>query len=107
MNRRLLLLLFLLCTVKAYSQEYNYMHYATKDGLSGETTYTGTQSQDGFIWFGTESGLSRFDGVHFRNFTTNDGLPSNEVFGTREDFLHRIWIQSFSKEVAYYKNGRI
>ncbi|MNS12910.1 Sensor histidine kinase YehU [compost metagenome] len=107
MNRRLLLLLFLLCTVKAYSQEYNYMHYATKDGLSGETTYTGTQSQDGFIWFGTESGLSRFDGVHFRNFTTNDGLPSNEVFGTREDFAHRIWIQSFSKEVAYYKNGKI
>ena len=33
------------------------------------------------MWFATETGVSRFDGVHFKNFTTEDGLPDNEIIG--------------------------
>jgi ligand-binding sensor domain-containing protein len=43
--------------------------------------FCAAQDKEGFMWFGTESGLSRFDGVHFKNFTTEDGLPDNEIIG--------------------------
>jgi len=86
---------------------YNYIHFSTRDGLAGDVVYTALQDHNGFIWFCTETGLSRFDGRAFRNFTTSDGLPSNEVFGGVEDTKGRIWIKTFTNEVCYYFNGRI
>ncbi|RQO29960.1 hypothetical protein DBR32_13680 [Taibaiella sp. KBW10] len=107
MCKNIILLLFCFYTIAAHAQDYNYIHYTAKDGLAGETVYTITQSHDGFLWFGTESGLSRFDGTKFTSFTVNDKLPSNEVFGSLEDKERRLWIFSFSKEIAFYKDGQI
>ena len=65
----------LLTVCTSYAQEYNYIHYDVKDGLAGSTIYDLCQDKDGFIWFATEAGISRFDGIHFKNFTTTVGLP--------------------------------
>lgn len=89
------------------AQSYNYAHYTTRDGLAGETLYGITQDAEGFMWFGTETGLSRFDGQQFKTFTVADGLPSNEVFGFHEDSQQRLWIKSFSNELCYYYKGKI
>lgn len=89
------------------AQEYNYFHYDLKDGLSGLTVYTAVQDKDGFMWFGTDAGLSRFDGAQFKNFTTNDGLPDNEVLKLYADSKNRLWILSFSHIISYYQNGKI
>jgi ligand-binding sensor domain-containing protein len=35
--------------------------------------------EGGIKWFGTENGLSAYDGVTFRNYTTEDGLPENQI----------------------------
>ena len=35
------------------------------------------QDADGFLWFATEAGLCRFDGVRFRRFTRTEGLPDS------------------------------
>lgn len=43
-------------------------HYTTNDGLLSSTIYTLLQDKDGFIWFGTDVGVSRFDGKRFHNF---------------------------------------
>ncbi|MBK9924260.1 MAG: hypothetical protein IPP66_03120 [Anaerolineales bacterium] len=38
-------------------------------------------SQSGTLWIGTEkNGVLSFDGKEWHHYTTNDGLPSNEVF---------------------------
>src|SRR5690606_19682392 len=42
------------------------------------------QSSDGYIWFSTDNGLTRYDGATFKNFTTADGLPSNFIFDVVE-----------------------
>ena len=49
--------------------------------------------QDGTVWSGTwGAGLARFDGKHWRNYTTADGLPANHVFMLYLDKQDRLWI---------------
>jgi len=88
------------------AQELFYLHYNASNGLAGSTVYDMCQDRDGFMWFATESGLSRYDGTHFKNFTVKDGLPDNEVLKIFADSKGRVWIGTFSKEICYYYNGR-
>jgi two-component sensor histidine kinase len=96
-----------LLTVCAHAQEYNYIHYDVKDGLAGSTVYDLCQDKDGFIWFATEAGISRFDGAHFKNFTTTDGLPETEILKLFADSRGRIWMAPFKNNICYYYNGKI
>lgn len=108
-HRRLLVFLILLFTTAhaANAQEYSYVHYDIKDGLAGSLVYCGVQDHDGFLWFGTETGLSRFDGTHFQNFTTADGLPDNEIIRLFVDSKNRVWIMPFRNSICYYYKGKI
>lgn len=90
-----------------WAQEYSYTHYDIADGLAGSTVYSIAQDSDGFLWISTETGVSRFDGTHFRNFTIADGLPDIEVlqlFGDREG---RLWMAPFRKSVCFWYQGRM
>jgi ligand-binding sensor domain-containing protein len=91
----------------SWSQEYSYTHYDITDGLAGSTVYCITQDKEGYIWTGTETGLSRFDGTHFRNYTTIDGLPDIEILQLFADSKGRVWMAPFRKSVCYYYQGRI
>src|SRR5690349_9087816 len=91
------IVIFLLYTFSASAQEYGYTHYDSKDGLAGVTVYSMSQDKDGFLWLGTENGLSRFDGTHFKNFTRDDGLPDNEIIQVFADSKGRVWIAPFKK----------
>jgi hypothetical protein len=83
------------------------VQYDTKDGLAGSTVYDMCQDKDGFMWFGTENGLSRYDGTKFKNYTVKDGLPDNEVLKLFPDSKGRIWIGTFNKDICYYYKGKI
>lgn len=100
-----LYLLLLPCCV--FSQAYSYTRYDIQHGLAGSTVYCILQDKQGFLWFGTETGVSRFDGTNFKNFTTIDGLPDNQVIEMFEDSKGRIWMAPFSKSLCYYYKGKI
>lgn len=104
---QLVFLSILLATLTSFSQQYSYAHYSTKDGLAGSTVHGIAQDKDGFLWFATETGLSRFDGTHFQNYTRADGLPSNEIFGVFVDSKNRTWFTSFQNAICYYWKGKI
>jgi two-component sensor histidine kinase len=91
----------------SFSQEYSYTHYDISDGLAGSTAYCMAQDKEGFIWVGTETGVSRFDGTHFRNFTTAEGLPDAEVLNLFCDSKDRVWMAPFSRSICYYYKGKI
>lgn len=91
----------------AFSQEYSYMHYDIEQGLAASTLYCITQDKEGFIWTGTQAGVSRFDGSHFKNFTTKDGLPDLEVLQLFGDSKGRVWMAPFRKSLCYYFKGKI
>jgi ligand-binding sensor domain-containing protein len=99
--------LFLLLPLYIFPQEYGYKHYDNRDGLAGSTVYCMTQDKDGFLWFGTEVGLCRFDGTHFKTFTREDGLPDNEIVQLFADSKGRIWMSPFKKSICYYYKGKI
>lgn len=48
---------------------------------------------DGIVWCGTwGGGLARFDGEHWKNYTTRDGLPGNHIFMLYKDTQGALWI---------------
>lgn len=88
------------------AQQINLIRYTAEDGLPSSNIYQVIQDKQGYIWVGTDKGVSRFDGYQFQNFTIQDGLPNNDVWGIREDDAGRIWFGTFN-QLAYYENGEI
>lgn len=107
MLRTLLFSLLLFLYKDFFAQDFSYTRYDIKDGLAGSSVFCAAQDKQGFMWFGTESGLSRFDGVHFKNFTTEDGLPDNEIINLFCDSKGRLWMMPFSRSLCYYHKGRL
>jgi two-component sensor histidine kinase len=91
----------------SYCQSYSYAHYDVKDGLPSTIVYDITQDNDGFIWFGTENGLCRFDGKNFTTFTMKDGLPDNSVLRVCADKYGRVFFSPFTHPPYYYYRDSI
>src|SRR5258707_2691836 len=108
-TRKNVILLFLCCFLFSLTraQDYSYTNYDIKEGLAGSVAYCAVQDKDGFIWIGTEPGLSRFDGTHFKNFTIQDGLPDNEIIQIFVDSKNRVWCIPFKNTICYYSSGEI
>ena len=53
------------------------VNYTVEDGLPSNTIYAIEQDSLGYIWLGTNKGLSRFDGSEFINYSEEDGLQDN------------------------------
>ncbi len=107
LNKRYLFIFTFFFSHVLLAQEYSFTNYDLKDGLAGSTAYSMVQDKDGFLWIGTETGLSRFDGTRFKNFSTEDGLPDNEALNLFSDTKGRVWIAHFKVSVCYYLNGKI
>jgi hypothetical protein len=91
----------------AIAQQVVHNSYSLNEGLMSQTVYCALQDKDGYMWFGTDAGVSKFDGLFFENYTTNDGLCDNEVLRIEQDSKGRIWFLTLSGCVAYYYNGKI
>jgi ligand-binding sensor domain-containing protein len=53
--------------------------FAVKQGLTTLSTQAISQDGAGYLWFGTDGGVYRYDGVSITTFTTKDGLVNNDV----------------------------
>lgn len=109
MNLKLPLIFIYLCTCffPALAQEPSYLHYTVDDGLPSNEVYDTYEDKEGYTWFATDHGISKFDGYTFRNFSTSDGLVHNTVFGFHEDYLGRMWMRTFNSSLCYMENGFI
>ncbi len=76
---RFLFSLSILLPILVSAQQHPFINYSTKDGLAQSQVRAIAQDEYGYIWFGTQAGLSRFDGYQFKNFSINEGLPNNQV----------------------------
>jgi len=91
----------------AYSQEPAYKKYTVKDGLPSATVYQSIQDKNGYIWFATNQGVSRFDGTSFKNFMKEDGLPDNDIIKIYVDSHNSLWFISMVGIPSVYNNGII
>ena len=90
-----------------HSQTPSYYHYTSSDGLASSTVYDIIQDKDGFMWFATANGISKFDGNHFATFRTKEGLNSNSIISLLEGKKGELYIGNFEKGINLFKNGKI
>ncbi len=93
--------------VYAQSPHPAFKQYSVEDGLPNSEVYQVKQDAEGYLWFATGNGVSRFNGYEFENFSMNDGLPDNTVFDIHEDHTGRIWFVPISCKLSYYYRGKI
>src|ERR1700749_1296602 len=99
--------IFLFSLLQLNAQQLLFKNFKVKDGLPSAEIYCVFQDSKGFIWFGSDGGVSKFDGYAFKNYTTEDGLADNVVFGITEDKHGRIWFRALSGKLCYVKNDSI
>jgi len=72
-----------------------FQHLGVEEGLPQESVLTILQDRTGFMWFGTQAGLVRFDGYRARVFRNDPNgsatLPDNYVLASYEDPDGRLW----------------
>jgi signal transduction histidine kinase/sugar lactone lactonase YvrE len=88
----------------------NYINrlWTTDNGLPDSCVKSVIQSQDGYLWLGTRSGLARFDGVRFTVFNGGNTpeMQSPHVTCLFEDAAGAIWIGHETGELTCYQNGK-
>lgn len=81
--------------------------YDIYSGLPNHAVPVLTQTRDGYLWFGTETGLARFDGAKFVTFRTSNTpeLPANLIRSLWEGPDGWLWIAT-QAGLCRYRQGR-
>ena len=66
--------------------------YDVADGLAHRSVLCIHQDAKGYLWVGTQEGLSRFDGYGFTNYGLRDGLGHPYINAIAEDREGRLWL---------------
>ena len=76
--------------------DYFFKHVTLADGLSSSQVNAICKDSRGFMWFGTASGLNRYDGYNIRtyksDFANSTALPDGYVESIQEDASGMLWI---------------
>jgi PAS domain S-box-containing protein len=77
------------------SQGLQFDHFAVEDGLAQSVIITIHQDAEGFLWFGTQSGASKYDGYNFTNYFTdpndNTSISNTWIYDIAEDDKGKIY----------------
>ncbi|GAA80771.1 ligand-binding sensor domain-containing diguanylate cyclase [Pseudoalteromonas sp. BSi20495] len=96
MMRFLLVCVLMLCATPSWASITDYVvkQWNIKDGLPSQSLKSVVQDQQGYMWLGTQFGLSRFDGTTFTNYSTQNSsfLPSNGINKLLIDSNGLLWI---------------
>lgn len=88
--------------------DYYVRTWTVHDGLPSNSVLRILQTQDGYLWFATDGGLARFDGIDFHVFTLED-LPGWErpfVVSLYESQDGTLWIGSSRGDLARWEGHR-
>lgn len=85
------------------SRKYVFKHFTTDAGLPDNSITASARDSYGFLWFGSKTGISRFDGKTFIPLEEYDRINNlgGWVFDLREDREGLMWFASHSG-VGYY-----
>ena len=100
----LLLWVWMVC-FSAASHDYMFKHLEVKDGLSNNQVNAIYKDSNGFMWFGTASGLNRYDGYNIKIYRSQKddekSLPDSYVEDIQEDASGNLWIRTGSGYAIY------
>ncbi|NIM96438.1 MAG: response regulator [Anaerolineales bacterium] len=74
----------------------NFEHLSLEEGLSQSVVTSILQDSQGFMWFGTQDGLNRYDGYEFKIYKHDpddpNSLSDNFVWSISEDGGGNLWL---------------
>ncbi len=91
----ILVLIVLTASISWQKSNISCQYLSISDGLSQNSVFSIFQDSKGFVWFGTEDGLNRYDGVDFQIFRYNPDDKFSLTPGTITDiieFENHLWI---------------
>ena len=96
---RSILLIFLPVIILAKYENINFDHLTVSDGLPSNRVHCILQDSRGFMWFGTEYGLNKYDGYKFITYKPDiqnpDRIGNNFIWSILEDYNGNIWIGTY------------
>ena len=103
------LLIYLLLQVLIASgitpEKLRFKHLTEENGLTNSYINCIGQDRNGFIWFGSENGLYRYDGYRFKHYLNLPGdtnsINSNTIFKLYTDTHHNLWVGTFMGIMRY------
>ena len=107
--RVLFLCLWLLSCINVFGKEFaNWDSHNVNDGLADNYVQCLLEDNKGFLWVGTWSGLSRFDGDVYKTYTkgtsSKNTIPGSWIYCIIQDRNGKIWVGT-DEGVACYNEG--
>tara|TARA_B100000809_G_scaffold1942_1_gene2255 strand:- start:7586 stop:9826 length:2241 start_codon:yes stop_codon:yes gene_type:complete len=78
------------------------MNYTVEQGLSNNTVLSIAEDKSGNMWFGTNGGVSKYDGESFMNYTVEQGLANSTVYSIAEDKSGNLWFGTYGGGISKY-----
>jgi len=92
--------------VAAQGVDKRFYHITIENGLSQSSVQAIQQDSKGFMWFGTDDGLNKYDGFNFTIYKTDPANPNslrdNTINVLFEDSKQRLWIGTQSGGLVLY-----
>src|SRR5574344_206946 len=82
--------MFLLFSLMVILLQPKFVSFTAEDGLSSNNVLAIARDRDGFMWFGTENGLDRFDGAHVTVYKQGQ-IPGNIIMALAVDGDGNLW----------------
>ncbi|MEP7259099.1 MAG: two-component regulator propeller domain-containing protein, partial [Flavitalea sp.] len=107
----LFFVLFLLPVI-AFTQKslLKFNHLTTAQGLSQSNVQCVFEGSRGFMWFGTQDGLNKYDGYHMKVYKKDAANPNtisnNDVRDILEDHDGNLWIATMGGGLNKYNRDR-
>lgn len=89
------------------AQHLAWRNYTTNDGLRSNEVYGMIQDSKGFLWFGTDHGICKFNGYDFIRPVDTSITGSGSVFKIVEDDKGRIWFNHLEPELSIIENDTV
>lgn len=106
MYRLIVILILVLVSESVFPQVRIHKHLNTENGLVQSQVATIFEDSDGFLWFGSFGGLSRWNGYDFTNFQTQDGLAGNRISAIVQKKDGTLIFGIDGGGVSTFKNGK-
>jgi hypothetical protein len=102
-NIRYIICVFLwLATLSGNAQQLLFTNVSNRLQIPSPECYNILQDSKGYIWFGTDAGLCRYDGTFLHIFDNKNGLPESSIYTMLEDENHTLWFVSSKSRILRY-----
>lgn len=96
------------CSASAMASQADirFNHLSRQQGLSQSFILSVAQDKNGFMWFGSQGGLNRFDGYEVKIFTRDESegsLPGSTVRALLSDSKGRLWVGTENGGFSQYQ----